>query len=153
MKKQLRSFGHALVGIGNALRTEAHLRFHLAAALLVLTAAAICGFSPERLAVLWVLSGLVIALELVNTAIEHACDAVTRDCNAHIKLAKDMAAGAVLAASIAAVAVAALFFLNGEAWNAAVQFFCRYPFAAIPLGALALLCLLFVLFGGGKKKK
>ncbi len=146
MKKQLRSFGHAFAGIGNALRTEAHLRFHLAAALLVLTAAAICGFSPERLAVLWVLSGLVIALELVNTAI-------TRDCNAHIKLAKDMAAGAVLAASIAAVAVAALFFLNGEAWNAAVQFFCRYPFAAIPLGALALLCLLFVLFGGGKKKK
>ena len=129
MKKQLRSFGHAFAGIGNALRTEAHLRFHLAAALLVLTAAAICGFSPERLAVLWVLSGLVIALELVNTAI-----------------------GAVLAASIAAVAVAALFFLNGEAWNAAVQFFCRYPFAAIPLGALALLCLLFVLFGGGKKK-
>ena len=108
MKKQLRSFGHAFAGIGNALRTEAHLRFHLAAALLVLTAAAICGFSPERLAVLWVLCGLVIALELVNTAIEHACDAVTRDCNAHIKLAKDMAAGAVLAASIAAVAVAAL---------------------------------------------
>ncbi len=96
---------------------------------------------------------LPASLELVNTAIEHACDAVTRDCNAHIKLAKDMAAGAVLAASIAAVAVAALFFLNGEAWNAAVQFFCRYPFAAIPLGALALLCLLFVLFGGGKKKK
>ncbi len=62
MKKQLRSFGHAFAGIGNALRTEAHLRFHLAAALLVLTAAAICGFSPERLAVLWVLSGLVIAL-------------------------------------------------------------------------------------------
>ncbi len=120
MKKQLRSFGHAFAGIGNALRTEAHLRFHLAAALLVLTAAAICGFSPERLAVLWVLSGLVIALELVNTAIEHACDAVTRDCNAHIKLAKDMAAGAVLAASIAAVAVAALFFLNGSS-SAAIR--------------------------------
>ena len=152
MKKQLRSFGHAFAGIGSALRTEAHLRFHIAAAVLVLTAAAVCGFSPERLAVLWVLSGLVIALELANTALEHACNAVTRDYDHRIKLAKDMAAGAVLTAAVAAVAVAALFFLNGETWNAAALFFSRYPFAAIPLGALAVLCLLFVLFGGGKKK-
>lgn len=152
MKKQLRSFGHAFAGIGNALRTEAHLRFHIAAAVLVLTAAAVCGFSAERLAILWVLSGLVVALELVNTAIEHTCNAVTRDYSVRIKRAKDLAAGAVLAAAIAAVAVAALFFLNGETWNAAVRFFSRYPFAAIPLGALAAACLLFVLFGGGKKK-
>lgn len=143
---------HALTGIGSAIRTEAHLRFHIAAAVLVLTAASVCGFSPERIAILWVLCGLVIALELVNTAIEHACNAVTREFNAHIKLAKNMAAGAVLAAAIAAIAVAALFFLNSTAWNAAVWFFSHDPLAAIPLSALAAACVLFVLLGGGKKK-
>ena len=152
MKKQLLSFWYAIRGIGGAFRTEAHLRFHLVAAVFVLIFAGICGFCAERFAILLTLIGLVFALELVNTAIEHACNAVTRDFHPQIKLAKDLAAGAVLAAAICAAAVAVVFFLNAQAWQNAAAFFQTNPLAIIPLVVLAAVCALFVIFGGKKKK-
>ena len=148
MKKQLRSFWCAITGIGSALLTEAHLRFHAVAALFALIFAGICNFSAERIAILSVLIGAVIALELVNTAIEHACNAVSREYNAQIKLAKDLAASAVLVMAVAAIAVAALFFLNAEAIGAAARFFSDNPYAAVPLGILAVLSAAFVAFFG-----
>ena len=153
MKKQLKSFGFAVRGILGALKTEAHLRFHIVAAVFVLIFAGICGFSAERFAILAVLIGTVIALELVNTSIEHACNAVTREYSAQIKLAKDLAAGAVLVVAIAAVAVAALFFLNADSLCAVVRFFGAYPFAAAPIGALAVLSALFVALYSKSSKK
>lgn len=153
MKKQLKSFWYAITGIGGALLTEAHLRFHAVAALFVFIFAAICKFSAERFAILAVLSGAVIALELVNTAIERTCNAVTREFNTQIKLAKDLAAAAVLVMAVAAIAVAALFFLNADSIGTAVRFFSDCPLAALPLGALAVLSFVFVAFFGKLFKK
>ena len=152
MKKQLLSFWYAIYGILGALKTEAHLRFHIVAAVFALVFAGICGFSVERFAILTVLIGAVIALELVNTSIEHACNSVTRKYNAQIKLAKDLAAAAVLVMAAAAVAVAALFFANAESWNNMRSFFAAYPLSAVVLGALALLSAAFIAFYGKKKK-
>lgn len=153
MKKQLLSFWHAICGICGALRTEAHLRFHVVAAVFVLIFAGICGFSAARFAVLIILIGAVIALELVNTSIEHACNSVTREFNAQIKLAKDLAAGAVLVMAVASVAVAAVFFLNAESLGRLCAFFKSYPLAVVPLLVLAALSALFVLLGGKRKHK
>lgn len=147
------SFWYAIKGICGAFRTEAHLRFHAAAAFFVLIFASICGFSAERFAILCVLIGAVIAAELINTSIEHTCNAVTREYNAQIKLAKDLAAGAVLVLAVAAVAVGVLFFLNADSLSAAVRFFTDNPSAALPLGVLAVLCALFVALGGRGKSK
>ena len=152
MKKQLLSFWYAIYGILGALKTEAHLRFHIVAAVFALVFAGICGFSAERFAVLTVLIGAVIALELVNTSIEHACNSVTREYNAQIKLAKDLAAAAVLVMAAAAMAVAALFFINAESWNNMRSFFAAYPLSAVPLAILALLSAAFIAFYGKKKK-
>lgn len=152
MKKQLLSFWYAIYGILGALKTEAHLRFHIVAAVFALVFAGICGFSVERFAILTVLIGAVIALELVNTSIEHACNSVTREYNAQIKLAKDLAAAAVLVMAAAAIAVAALFFINAESWNNMRSFFAAYPLSAVPLAILALLSAAFIAFYGKKKK-
>ncbi len=152
MKKQLLSFWYAIYGILGALKTEAHLRFHIVAAVFALVFAGICGFSVERFAILTVLIGAVIALELVNTSIEHACNSVTREYNAQIKLAKDLAAAAVLVMAAAAIAVAALFFINAESWNNMRSFFAAYPFSAVVLAILALLSAAFIAFYGKKKK-
>ena len=152
MKKQLLSFWYAIYGILGALKTEAHLRFHIVAAVFALVFAGICGFSVERFAILTVLIGAVIALELVNTSIEHACNSVTREYNAQIKLAKDLAAAAVLVMAAAAMAVAALFFINAESWNNMRSFFAAYPFSAVVLAILALLSAAFIAFYGKKKK-
>ena len=152
MKKQLLSFWYAIYGILGALKTEAHLRFHIVAAVFALVFAGICGFSVERFAILTVLIGAVIALELVNTSIEHACNSVTREYNAQIKLAKDLAAAAVLVMAAAAMAVAALFFINAESWNNMRSFFAAYPLSAVVLAILALLSAAFIAFYGKKKK-
>ena len=152
MKKQLLSFWYAIYGILGALKTEAHLRFHIVAAVFALVFAGICGFSVERFAILTVLIGAVIALELVNTSIEHACNSVTREYNAQIKLAKDLAAAAVLVMAAAAMAVAALFFINAKSWNNMRSFFAAYPFSAVVLAILALLSAAFIAFYGKKKK-
>ncbi len=152
MKKQLLSFWYAIYGILGALKTEAHLRFHIVAAVFALVFAGICKFSAERFAILTVLIGAVIALELVNTSIEHACNSVTREYNAQIKLAKDLAAAAVLVMAVAALEVAAMFFINARSWNNMRGFFAAYPLSAVGLGVLALLSAAFIAFYGKKKK-
>ena len=152
MKKQLKSFWHAFCGVLYAFKTEAHLRFHIVAATFVLIFAAICAFSAERFAVLLAFIGMIIALECVNTAIEYTCDAFTKDYHPLIKLAKDLAAAAVLVAAIAAAAVAAIFFLNADSLGKIAAFFTAYPLSLIPLGVLAAAAALFVLFGGKKSK-
>jgi len=54
---------------------------------------------------------MVVALELVNTAIENLSDKVTMEYDERIKKTKDIAAGAVLTMSICAVIVACIIFL------------------------------------------
>jgi diacylglycerol kinase len=151
VKKQIKSFFYAFRGVGTAIKTEPHLRFHLVAAVFVLIFAVIGGFSADRMAVLLTLIGAVIALEIVNTALERACDAVTDKPNELVKAAKDCAAGAVLVMAIAAAAVAVLFFLNAETIGRVFGFFAAYPLALIPLAALAVASVLFIALGGKRR--
>ena len=152
MKKQLRSFGCAFRGIGAAIRTEGHLRFHLVAAFYVLLFSLFYDFSAAQYAVLFVLIPLVIAAELVNSAVERVCDLVTKEQNPYVRAAKDMAAGAVLVLSIGAAATACIFFLNFEKIGVIVKFFAENPVFILPLTISAVLSVLFG-WKGGKKQK
>ena len=92
------------------LRSEPNARIHAAATLLVVFA----GWALEVDRVEWLFLILTIAsvwsLEAVNTSIEAICDTISPDPHPQIGRAKDVAAAAVLIASIAAVLVAALIF-------------------------------------------
>ena len=66
--------------------------------------------SAQWLAVLFCI-GLVISLEMINSAIERYCDLVTTDYHPGIKLIKDVAAGAVLVASITSLVVGLIIFI------------------------------------------
>ena len=57
------------------------------------------------------LFGLILSLELVNTALEAVVDLVTEERRPLAKLAKDTAAGAVLIAAIMAAGVGLLIFV------------------------------------------
>jgi hypothetical protein len=87
-------------------------------------------------------------LELVNTALENACDAVTKQTNRQIKLCKDAAAGAVLIMAAGAVAVWLILLLRGrngvylENIKASFASCCGYIVAA----AWAILSLIFVFY-------
>ena len=152
MKKQLKSFGFAIRGFVGAVCDEGHLRFHLVAAVYVLVFSLFYHFSAVQTAVLVILIALVIAAELFNTAIEKACDAITKEQNEHIKRAKDISAGAVLVISVAAVIVAVIFFWDIEVIKSIFAYFAANIHMLIILIISAVLSTLFVIFGSGRKK-
>ena len=152
MKKQLKSFGFAIRGFVGAVCDEGHLRFHLVAAVYVLVFSLFYHFSAVQTAVLVILIALVIAAELFNTAIEKACDAITKEQNEHIKRAKDISAAAVLVMSVAAVIVAVIFFWDIEVIKSIFTYFAANIHMLIILIISAVLSTLFVIFGFGRKK-
>ncbi|RRJ66708.1 diacylglycerol kinase family protein [Paenibacillus oralis] len=104
------SFRYALEGIAASLKTQRNLRFHCFAAVVVIAASFYFALPPRDIAVLLLTIALVISLELVNTAIEAAVDLITPERHPLAKLAKDAAAGAVLAAAVFAVVIGVLIF-------------------------------------------
>jgi len=150
MKKQLKSFGCAIKGFFGAVCSEGHLRFHLVAAVYVLVFSSFYNFSAAQWAVLIILIALVIAAELVNTAIEDTCDAVTTEQNEHIRRAKDMAAGAVLVLSIAAAAIAVIFFWNLEVIKNVFVYFSQNTPMLILLIISAVVSVLFIAISPAK---
>src|SRR3954451_17368146 len=106
----LDSFNYAFEGIIHVLRTQRNLRIHFLAAVLVFGAAIAVGVSRLQLIALVIAIAFVLVAEMLNTAIEGVIDVSTTSFDPNAKLAKDIAAGAVLIASITAVAVGFLVF-------------------------------------------
>lgn len=110
-KRLINSFKYAIQGIGEALKTEQNLKIHFIITVLVV----ILGFVYNISALEWItciiLFGLVISLEVVNTAIETTVDIAMPDINEKAKFAKDIAAGAVLIAAIISVMVGLIIFI------------------------------------------
>ena len=95
---------YAWSGIAAGLRLEHSLRIQLVA--LAIAVAVLCIFRPEPIwwAAIALSSGLVVAAELLNTAIEHLADHLHPEIHPQIQIVKDCAAAAVLVASLAACA-------------------------------------------------
>lgn len=105
------SFKYAFEGIWVALKEEPNLKFLLIIALLVVTLGLIFQISTIEWLILLLLIGGVTSLELTNTAIEVIVDSFTSEHHPGAKKAKDVAAGAVLVASIAALVIGLIIFL------------------------------------------
>lgn len=111
----LQSFDFATEGVVHALRTQRNLWIHFAIGAGVLVAALGFGVSKLELMILLVAITFVLVAELVNTAIEAAVDVASTSFDPLAKLAKDIAAGAVLIAALNAVAVGYLVFSGAVA--------------------------------------
>jgi diacylglycerol kinase (ATP) len=111
----LQSFNYATEGVIHALRTQRNLWIHFAIAVAVLIAALAFGVTKIELMVLLLAITFVLVAELVNTAIEAAVDVASTSFDPMAKLAKDIAAGAVLIAALNAVAVGYLVFSGAVA--------------------------------------
>ncbi|WP_204140458.1 diacylglycerol kinase family protein [Halomicronema sp. CCY15110] len=100
------SFLYAWQGIYYALRTQRNFRLHALVTSIVLTVAVVLALPGIDIAVLGLTCGIVMALELINTALEAVVD-LTVEQNFHqlAKIAKDCAAGAVFIAALTAVFV------------------------------------------------
>ena len=111
----MESFNFAIEGVIHVLRTQRNMRLHFAAAVAVIVVAVAVGVSKLELSVLLISIAFVLVAEMINTAVEGAIDAATTSFDPMAKLAKDIAAGAVLISSVNAVAVGYLVFAGKAA--------------------------------------
>jgi diacylglycerol kinase len=105
------SFGYAFQGIRHAWATQRHLRIHALVTGLAIALGLLLRISAVEWAVLLLTAGVVLALEMLNTVVEVVVDMVTLDYHPGAKVAKDVAAGAVLLTAICAVGVGGCLFL------------------------------------------
>ena len=106
----IESFNFAFEGVIHVLRTQRNMRLHFAAAVVVIVVAVAVGVSKIELSVLLISIAFVLVAEMINTAVEGAIDAATTSFDPMAKLAKDVAAGAVLVAAIGSVFIGLLVF-------------------------------------------
>ncbi|CAM3959518.1 diacylglycerol kinase family protein [Paenibacillus alkaliterrae] len=104
MRKLFRSYLVALSGISFAIRTQGHMRIHLFAAIVACGLGWYVALKPLEWAILLLTIAVVLSAEMINTAVEQAVNLASPDIHPVAKIAKDVAAGAVLiAATISAV--------------------------------------------------
>jgi diacylglycerol kinase (ATP) len=106
----LESFNFAFEGVIHVLRTQRNLRIHFAIAAAVLIAAVAVGVERLELIALLLAISFVLIAEMLNSALEAGIDVATTSFDPLAKIAKDIAAGAVLIATANAVAVGYLVF-------------------------------------------
>lgn len=106
------SFGFALSGLTYAFQSEANFRTHCALSVLVLVFGFGVGLAPWEWAILLVCIALMLATELINTAIERCVD---RFCDVKMDTAagqvKDLAAGACLVVAFSCFCIGILIFV------------------------------------------
>lgn len=112
-KKQAlsKSFYHAFRGIGEVLPKERNLKIHLTIMALVIISGIVFKISITEWLICTILFGMVISLELVNTAIEKTVDICMPEINEQARIAKDVSAGAVLIGAITSALVGIIIFL------------------------------------------
>lgn len=106
-----KSFGYALEGIFAGIKKERNMKIHCIAMITVIILGLFVQLSAIEWCICFLLFAIILALELVNTAVEATIDLVTEEQKALAKLAKDTAAGAVLIAAIMAVIIGGILFI------------------------------------------
>ncbi|MGO4289435.1 diacylglycerol kinase family protein [Chitinophaga sp. RAB17] len=111
ISKRLASFGYAFNGIGAFLRSEPHARIHAIATLVVVAAG--CWYKIATPEWIWIIlaTALVWTTEMLNTVVEKIMDHLSPQLHPKVKFIKDVAAGAVLIAAIAAAIIGAVIFI------------------------------------------
>lgn len=110
-KKIINSFKYAFQGILASLKTERNMKIHMIIMVLVIIAGMIFKISKIEWMICILLFVVVIAGELLNTSIETIVDMIMPEKNEKAKIAKDVAAGAVLVLAIGAVIIGFIIFI------------------------------------------
>ncbi len=119
--KFVAGFGYAFRGLWYALRTQRNARVHAVIALLAILLGILLHISSTEFALVFVaITGVFIA-EMFNTVLEICVDLASPEYHPLAKIAKDVAAGAVLVNAILAVIIALLVF-GPHLWALIVSF-------------------------------
>lgn len=111
MRKFFKAFVYAGNGIIHGIITERNVKFHVLATIITFGAGWITGLSQVEWFVVLILIGGMLALELMNSAVERVVDLVTQEHHPLAKQAKDLASGAVLIFAIVSAVIGLMIFL------------------------------------------
>lgn len=114
IKRLKQSFVYAWRGLGKVVREEQNFKIELLAGLVAILLALWSKFNYLEMAILIIVVGLVLLMEIINSAIELISDVLKPQIDHYVKTIKDMMATAVLVASLLALVVGLLLF--GHHW-------------------------------------
>ncbi len=109
--KFFKSFAYAAKGVVEVFRKEQNFKVHTLMAILALLLGWFFHVSPWEWCFLILVITMVLAAEMVNTALENLCDATHPERNETIRVVKDVSAGMVLVCAIGALCVGIIIFL------------------------------------------
>jgi diacylglycerol kinase (ATP) len=111
LRRWLKSANFAIEGILHGTKTQRHLRYHLYSAAFVLILSYVLGVSRNDFLIIALTVIVVLLAELSNTAIEAVVDMVSPEQSEKAKIAKDVAAGAVLTTAFGAAVIGYIIIL------------------------------------------
>lgn len=106
----LRSLRHALAGVAYAFREEQNFQIEIVLGLAALGLAFFFPLTPSEQTTIFLLTGFVLVLELLNTAFERLLDLLKPRVHPYVKVIKDVVAGAVLVGAVTAALIGGLIF-------------------------------------------
>jgi len=109
-RKLNQSFSAATAGVIYAFISERNMKLHAIAAILAVMSGYVLGIKRLEWGLLFITVFFVLVAETINTAVEKIVDLVTADYHPLAKIAKNLAAGAVLLSAINAVIMAFIIF-------------------------------------------
>lgn len=110
VKKLYQAVLYALRGVKLAVLEQKNIQIQLVASIVVISMGVYFNISKIEWCILFLTIGLVLGLEIVNSAIENLVDLVTKEHHPLAGKVKDMAAGAVLVASFLSVVIGVIIF-------------------------------------------
>ena len=111
MSRLINSFKYAGQGLRHCITKEKNFQLHCIAAVMAVIVAFMLNISSIEWMIILICITLVIALEMINTAIEHCCNMVQPDYHPMVKIIKDVSAGAVLITAAMTVVCGAIIFI------------------------------------------
>jgi diacylglycerol kinase (ATP) len=106
------SFKYAWAGISYGFQTQRNFRIHVGVCVVAIALGLLLHLSPVEISIIAITSGLVLTLELLNTALESLVDLTVKQTYHELaKIAKDCAAGAVLVSALVSLLVGGILLL------------------------------------------
>lgn len=153
MKSFLRGFVYAGRGLWFCVRHERNFRVHLAVGAYVLVLAPYFSLSRGEWAALLAVIALVLAAEAVNTAVEQAVNLASPQRRMRARVAKDVAAGAVLLCALFAVGAGIALFARPDVWRAILADWRAQLWKPAALAVSLPAALWFIACGGRKSRR
>ena len=111
LRQWIKSTNFAIEGILHGTKTQRHLRYHLYSAAFILILSYILGVSRDDFLIIALTVIMVLLVELVNTSIEAVVDLLSPEHSEKARIAKDVAAGAVLTTAFGAAVIGYIILL------------------------------------------